>query len=471
MWENPEVDSSGVRPAPARHTNAADDASNADSKAAPESLPPPRRVDLNEERRVPLTLDQAVNATLLAHPIILAGVESINQVHAVEHNAALPPNPALLADMQMLPLTRPFVVNDEGGPPQTDFQVSYAIDWFLFGKRAAAMASAAAGSRISEAAFADLVRQVVRDTSVAYYDAIEAKLNLEIEKRILTEFQETEHSLRKHAKDKKRLASNLSRVENETFKQERVIRNAEAAVVTSLANLRARVGIPNRGPGIDVVSMRWDVASEAIPSVDEALAIAEQNRPDISALRLQLHKANLDVTVQRTTAYPSVAPMLGYTRQFQEKVIGSADASSWDITLNMGIPLFNRNQYGIASAKSSVNQANLNLDAGLIRLRAEIVKAVQDVQLNEEHVKALTKRRLKAAEDLRETIQQAFTREGGDLLDVLDAIRNYHEIANLWLTSRTAYLRAVVSFNATVGKQQVKLLANPGPPPADPLRP
>ena len=44
-----------------------------------------------------------------------------------------------------------------------DVQVGYPIDWFLFGKRAAAMASARQGVRQSEADYADLVRQRVTD--------------------------------------------------------------------------------------------------------------------------------------------------------------------------------------------------------------------------------------------------------------------------------------------------------------------
>jgi len=48
-----------------------------------------------------------------------------------------------------------------GGPPQYDLQVTQPIDWFLFGKRAANMAREALGVRVSEADYADQVRQRV----------------------------------------------------------------------------------------------------------------------------------------------------------------------------------------------------------------------------------------------------------------------------------------------------------------------
>ena len=53
--------------------------------------------------------------------------------------------------------------------------VGYPIDWYLFGKRAARMASAAVGVKVSEADYADLVRRRVLATAQAYYDVLEAK--------------------------------------------------------------------------------------------------------------------------------------------------------------------------------------------------------------------------------------------------------------------------------------------------------
>ena len=65
---------------------------------------------------------------------------------------------------QYLPL-RPFTPHQPGGPSEIDVQVGYPIDWFLFGKRAAAMASARLGVRQSEADYADLIRQRVTATA------------------------------------------------------------------------------------------------------------------------------------------------------------------------------------------------------------------------------------------------------------------------------------------------------------------
>src|SRR6266571_6730917 len=106
--------------------------------------------------------------------------------------ASLPPNPQLSTSGTLLPLDQPFTVNRQGGPPQFDIGVSYPIDWFLFGKRAAAIASARLGVDMSAAAFADLVRQRVAGTIAAFYDVLEARALFDLAREDLDNLKRVE---------------------------------------------------------------------------------------------------------------------------------------------------------------------------------------------------------------------------------------------------------------------------------------
>jgi outer membrane protein, heavy metal efflux system len=417
----------------------------------PETLPTPRSA-----AAAGLTLDQAINATLLADPKLRAGLEAINQANADLLTSALPPNPTLSADVQLLPLTRPFTVDRQGGPPQTDYLLSYPIDWFLFGKRAAAMASAAAGVRISEAAYADQVRQRVLDTAVAFYDVLEAKGLLDLARQDVENLRRVEEATRRGVQAGGRSAVDLNRVRLDVLKAEQALREAEAALTTARARLRARLGRRDADPAFDVAGDLDAPLTAVPPPVEETLALAEQNRPDILALRLQIDKGSRDVHTERTKAYPLLAPQAGYTRQFQEKAIGFPDANAWSAAVNLTVPLFDRNQGNIAKARSVLAQDALNLESGLVDLRAEIVQAVQEFQTAYRTATAVAGEQLKVAAEVRDAITKAYAVGGRTLLEVLDAQRNYRETYRLYTTSRANYWRALHRLNAAIGKQVLR---------------
>jgi cobalt-zinc-cadmium efflux system outer membrane protein len=400
-----------------------------------------------------VTLDQAINMTLLADPKIRAGLEAVNQANADLLTSALPPNPSLFADAQLLPLTRPFTVDRQGGPPQTDYQVSYAIDWFLFGKRAAAMASAAAGVRVSEADYADLVRQRVRDSAVAFYDVLEAKALLELARQDLDNLRRVHAATRKAVEAGGRPALEADRVHLDVLRSEQTLREAESALAVAVARLRAFLGRRDADPAFDV-SGDLEAALTVKPMpVERALALAEQNRPDIRSLRLQVDRAASGIHNEKTKAYPQLAPQVGYTRQFQQKAIGFPDVNDWSVAVTMTLPFFDRNQGNIARARSVMAQNAFNLDAGLVDLRAEMVQAVQELQTAYWTAVSVAAEQLKLATDVRDRITAAYQVGGRSLLEVLDAQRNYRETYRLYITSRANYWRALYRFNAAIGKQ------------------
>ena len=333
-----------------------------------ETLPAPRAVPAG------MSLDQAISATLLADPKIRAGLETIHQANADSLTSSLPPNPTLVTDGIFLPL-RPFTPDRPGGPTQTDVQLGYPIDWFLFGKRAAAMASASLGVRQSEADYADLIRQRVTAVATAYYDVLEAKSLLDVAHQDTENLTRLEGTTRRAVDAGGRPVVELNRVRLDLLKSQQALREAEAACAVSKAKLRAFFGRTDRDPTFDVDgSLDAPLTAEPLP-VEEAFALAQQNRPDIQSLRVQISKAQADAVVEKRKAFPQIMPQFGYTRQFQTP-IGSPDADSWDASLTATVPLFDRNQGNRAKAQSVAAQNGYNLHAGMADLRAEIEEAV-----------------------------------------------------------------------------------------------
>jgi cobalt-zinc-cadmium efflux system outer membrane protein len=350
-------------------------------------------------------------------------------------------------------LNRAFTIDRQGGPPQLGADISYPIDWFLFGKRAAALASAAAGVRVSEADYADLVRQRVTDTATDFYEVVEAKALLDLARQDLENLRRVEAATRRAVEAGGRPMVDLNRASLDVLKSEQDLREAERTLAVAKAKLRAQMG--RRDPNSDFdVTANLDAALTAKPlPVEEALALAEQNRPDIRSLRLQVDKATRDIHVEKTKAYPAVTPKIGYLRQVQQKTNGFPDVNLYEFNVDITLPLFDRNQGNIAKARSVLTQNTYNLEGGLVDLRAEIVEVVQEFRTAYQNAGAVAEEQVRLARGVRDSIEQAYRNGGRTLLEVLDAQRQYRETYRSYVTNRANYWRAVYRFHSAIGKQ------------------
>lgn len=417
-----------------------------------EPLPPPPRVRVGDGG---LTLDQAINACLLNDPKLRAGFEAINQAHADALSASLRPNPTFFTDIQLLPLTRPFTPTRQGGPPQQDFIVGIPIDWFVFGKQAAAMASAGVGIRVSEAEYADLIRRRVLEVALAYYDVLEVRELLIVAEQDVQSSERVEATIRKGVDAGGRPQVELTRVRLDLLRSRQVLRQAGATEVAAKARLRSLLGQMGEDPTFEVQGSLAAPPLGGPLSVDEAYALAMLNRPDLEAQRWRISQAQSNTELERRKGYPQLTPSFGYTRQYQTS-IGFPDADTWSASLQMSLPFYDRNQGNVMKAASQVAQNERELEAGEIALHAEIVGVVQEFQTAQANAGSVGREQLQLAADARDAIIKAYEEaQGRSLLDVLDAQRNYRDTYRLYIASRAAYWRAVSKFNSAVGQQVV----------------
>ncbi|MCS6924686.1 MAG: TolC family protein [Candidatus Binatia bacterium] len=403
-----------------------------------------------------LTLDQAIRTALEADPVIQAAREAFTQAQADLVTVSLPPNPQLSSSQTLLPLDRPFTVRRQGGPPQFDVELSYPIDWFVFGKRAAAMASARLAIDVAAAEVAEVIRQRIAGTIAAFYDVLEAQALLDLARENLDDLKRVETITADRVALGGAGTIELDRIRLAVFDSQREARNRETALAVATAQLRAFLGLTDAPPTF-AVRGSLDVPTPATPlSVENVLALAEQHRPDVLALRLQLAKAETDLRVEQKRAYPQVIQTVGYTRQFQEKAIGFPDVNAWGVGIDVSLPLFDRNQGNRAKAQSVQRQTHLNLRAKLVDLRAEVEQAVKEYQAAYVTVTTDDPARLTVAENVRDKIRAAYALGGKSLLEVLDAQRAYRDTYQLYLTSRAHYWRALHRLNAAIGRQVLR---------------
>lgn len=398
------------------------------------------------------SVDQLIAMVLTSDPKLRVGYEDINQAAADSITAALRPNPTFSTDTQLLPLTRPFTPAQQGGPPQFDAIVSYPIDWFLFGKRKAAIATAEIGVRQTEAEYYDLVRQRIRDASILYYDVLEAKALREVAQQDVDMLKTAEDITRRAVDVGGRPVADLNRIRIDLLQSRQMLLDAESKLKNAKTRMRALLGRVDSDAGFEVTGTFDPQAGPAPMTVDEAVAMAQENRPDLAALRYRVARAEATAALEQRKAYPAVAAKAGYTRQFQNS-IGFRDADTYLVGFDVGLPFSDRNQGNRVKAASQLAQSQYQLQLNTVELRSEIEQALNDYDFALRSTQVIAKEQLKIAEELRASVIKAKDAGGQAVINVLDAQKDYRETFRLYVVSRANFMRASVRLNAALGKK------------------
>lgn len=415
----------------------------------------PTKPERPKERLVgeKLSFDEVINAVLISDPRLMAGFQGINQANADALTASLVPNPTVMADILMLPLARPFSPDRTGGPPQQDVMVSYPIDWYVFGKRAAQMASASAMVKVSEAEFANLVRIRITEGALAYYDVMEAKALLDLANQNLAILAKVEVALTKAVEAGGRPKVEINRIRLDILQNRQTVRDVETALVAAKARLRALIGRSDRDLDFDIAGTLDALLTTNTLGAAEAFDLAVDNRPDVKAIRARMIQTEANVIVEDRKKYPELIPMLGWTRQYQVAAMGQPDAGSWNASLTTQLPFFNRNQGNRAKASSYAVQAKIDYEATLVALRAEIETTAQELKAARNNAEAVAGEQLRLANEVLQSITDAYEAGTRTLVEMLDAQRNFRDTNKSYISMRASYWRALYRYYSATGKQ------------------
>ena len=407
-------------------------------------------VDANSDSYEGWSLDDAISATLTSDPRLQIGMAEVAQARADYCTSTLFPNPTLEMSAGALPSRR--YREMDGGPPDFTVQVEYPIDWFLFAKRKAEMNSARLGVFPSQEEYADLIRQRVTETATEFYDVLEAKALLAVAREDLEILTNIETITRRMVEIGSLSNVELDRVRLDLYKGRQELLEAESELTISRAKLWAQFGRTDRDPAFDIRgNLDAPLTMEPFP-LAEALALAQQNRPDIRALQIQINRARADTVVEKRNAYPEVSLSAGRINEYPEVRQPDLATSGWQVGLTATVPLFNRNQGNRAKANAVLVRATHEYRAGVIDLRAEVEEADQNFRTAFKKATTISQEEVSLAIRVRDSIMDSYKRGARPLIEVLDAERSYREIYRNYITSRADYWRAMYVYNATIGR-------------------
>ena len=106
-------------------------------------------------------------------------------------------------------------------------------------------------------------------------------------------------------------------------------------------------------------------------------------------------------------------------------------------------------------ARSSETQSQFELEAGELELWSEVESILAELAAARDNASAVSEQELRLAEQVLESIRQAYAIGGRTLLDLLDAQRNYRETYRAFATTRANYWRARIRYQSAIGQQNI----------------
>ncbi|MGD9849943.1 MAG: TolC family protein [Nitrospirales bacterium] len=318
--------------------------------------------------------------------------------------------------------------------------------FLLAGKRGYRMESAEYGIKAAEAAFADAIRELTLTLKDTYYQVQLASRRLELAK----ENQERFHRILTigELRFKKGFIAEVDlirlRLQAVDFGAQVIKFTQEAQ--TALNNLRLLLALP---PETAIVLTTDLVYRRVTPNIERLRLEAMEKRPDLQARRFDLSQQQANLKLAKAFRYPD--PIVGgnFTMQGPQ---GGGNQQLYGLNLQVPLPVFDRNQGGIAQAEVAIQTAQADLRKTTLKVQNDIEVAYQNLTQSQRLIEAYQAGVLEDARTTFSILEKAYQKGGVTLIDLLDAARTSRTILQNYLEALFEYQRNLFLLEQAAGQ-------------------
>lgn len=397
-----------------------------------------------------LTLDTAIDRLVRENLALKARRWQIPASRADVLTASLRANPVLYADAQLVPYGR-YTRDRPGGQTQYDVNVSHPVDYS--GKRVARTASARVNLSVQETLYQDAVRVQIDNLYTAFVDVLSARETIRYARASragLERLLQINETLFRRANvtraDVGRARALLDAADLGILDAEETFRRVRRTLGTYLSLP------PDQAERVQVRGTITDLAPPP-PPVEDLVRFALTGRPDLAAQRLGVTRARAEVGVARANRFGDAYVLLQpYT--FQDNTpVGLKSATSWSLGLTVPLPVYNRNQGGIARAGLNVEQTRTEVAALERRVAAEVREVERQYALTRDQVRRIDRDVLPAARRLRDDTLELFVAGEVTAVEADDARKEYNQAVRQYRDTLIRHRRSMLALNTAVARR------------------
>jgi cobalt-zinc-cadmium efflux system outer membrane protein len=405
----------------------------ADEKASMAQKPSPSAMRLSQDEAVALFLRRNFDLLITKYGIDYAKGQQIT--------ARLFPNPVLSVGTlgafgQGQTLTR---------TGQVYPQIQQLFE--MAGKRGYRMESAGFGARSAEANFEDAIRQLTFTVKDAYYRVQLAQRRLALAEENRDRFSRILEVNTIRFKKGYIAEVDLIRIRLQVVDFQSQIIQAIQDGNQARADLRVLLGL---SPSVEVLLTTELDYHLVEPDIVALRRLALDTRPDIRMKRLTQSQRMADLRLAKAYRIPDITAGAGIALQGPQ---GPDNQQQLGFSLGVPLPLFNRNQGGIAQAEVSTQVADADLQKAIVQVENDVEIAYRNLLESRRLVETYRGGVLEDARLTLTIVEKAYERGGATILDLLDAARTSRTIQQNYIETLFNYQRNLFLLENAVGRE------------------
>ncbi|WP_400190387.1 TolC family protein [Hymenobacter sp. B81] len=316
----------------------------------------------------------------------------------------------------------------------------------LAGRRRAAADVARQQTLVEQFTFEDLLRTLRYQLRATFYGLYYQQRTLQLYDEEIGSLQRTvEQFQQQHAKGNLALKE-VIRLNAFLFQLENERQGLRAELAAAQADLRVLLGdeaAPVYQPEVSEAALRTlSLGSYTAAQLADSAVV---RRADLKAQQAQVEQQAQNIRLQRALATPDLA--LGYSFDRAGNYIQNYNA----VTLGVALPLFNRNQGNIRTARAQAQGSQAQFEQQRLLVRSEVAQAYE-VASQADRLYQRTDRDTEALERLRAGIEQSFARRNLTVVEFLDFYESYKNNVVQLNQLRATRVRAFEQLNLAVGQ-------------------
>jgi len=396
-----------------------------------------------------LTWDQVKARFEATNPALKADADSVDEMRAEEITAYLRPNPQLTAatdGTQIAP-------HDGAWQPfrGTDFVPTLSYLHERDHKRELRLESAQEGTRISEAQYEDLQRNLEFTLRSAFVETLEAKTVLGLAKADLDYYDK----IIEISRDRLR-AGDIAQIDFDRIELLRV--QYESELQTAIVNLRtAKIQLLQLLDDHTPVD-QFDVTgifdfSDALDPLDSFHQAALAARPDLQAAleTIQQSETNHKLAISNGSTDPTLSAW--YTWNSSNNNPNATQTLGAGV--NIPLRIFDKNQGEKKRTQIDIDRAQQASEAARGQVFSDVDTAYEVVRSNIELLKPYKAKYNDEALRVRDTVSYAYFHGGASLMDFLNAQSDYRQVQLAYTQLIGAYLTSAAQLNLAVGREVI----------------